>query len=678
MNKRAVQFVSALAHFADWTAADISLRPNAVMMNGFTICSVTDSMFLNVFRKIPPQRIEITKVLPSNTALFLFYGIGNYNAYREYYYKYLESAHRRSSVDAALKKINEKYKIDVEKSLTSWINNEVVYGILEPALQEIDENSFAAIRSNNIEYAEEQLKSLVDSVNKMSESGVDTENYNGHIIRYLDIPDALPQLLGKDFSTLHQHYFCTIKDYIFFANTSSTLKKIIQSIETEKTLSNNENYKQFTEKIAEEANVYLYTNIARSAGIYSNFTALTYSGEILQNIDNFRKFEAFAFQFSSNQDMFYSNFYLKHNPVYKRDPSSLWETKLDTTVSSAPVIVSNHTNDTKEILVQDDANALYLISNTGKVLWKKELPEKIKSSIYQIDAYKNEKLQYLFNTTEAIYLLDRNGKDCKGYPVKLKSPATNALTVYDYDNNHDYRFFIACDKKIYSYKKDGKLNEKWKFDKSKETIHAPVQYAVVDGKDYLIAIDNKGKTYLANRQGELRLKLRETFNVPVKDFFVDEGNSPENTWMIVCDSLGNVLRLSFSDVLENQKLKKFAHPPYFDYQDLDGKSDHKKEYIFLEPEQLSVYSQDKNLLFTYALNNAVAGPPQYFYFPDKKGKIGLSSNKEIVMLDHNGTVCPGFPLYGIAPFCIYDINGDKLLNVIVAGEKGVIYAYTIE
>ena len=82
----------------------------------------------------------------------------------------------------------------------------------------------------------------------------------------------------------------------------------------------------------------------------------------------------------------------------------------------------------------------------------------INSEIFQVDYFRNGKLQLLFSTRNELYLIDRNGNFVEKYPVKLRSPATCGLSVFDYDNNRDYRLFIACeDKHIYAYTKEGNL-----------------------------------------------------------------------------------------------------------------------------------------------------------------------------------------------------------------------------
>jgi hypothetical protein len=97
----------------------------------------------------------------------------------------------------------------------------------------------------------------------------------------------------------------------------------------------------------------------------------------------------------------------------------------------------------KEILVQDKLNNLYLINNMGRVVWKYPLEAPILGEIAQIDLFKNNKLQYLFNTTHKIHLLDRNANPVANYPISLPATATNGLTVYDYDKEQGLPDFCS-------------------------------------------------------------------------------------------------------------------------------------------------------------------------------------------------------------------------------------------
>ncbi|MFR7824817.1 MAG: hypothetical protein ACLU30_17710 [Odoribacter splanchnicus] len=56
----------------------------------------------------------------------------------------------------------------------------------------------------------------------------------------------------------------------------------------------------------------------------------------------------------------------------------------------------------KELFVQDDRHTVYLINDVGRVLWKLPLGQQINSEVYQVDLFKNGKLQYLLSTPDKI------------------------------------------------------------------------------------------------------------------------------------------------------------------------------------------------------------------------------------------------------------------------------------
>ena len=108
-----------------------------------------------------------------------------------------------------------------------------------------------------------------------------------------------------------------------------------------------------------------------------------------------------------------------------------------------PHFVKNYITKKLDIVVQDTKNNLNLISNNGKVLWKKRIDQPILGKVSQIDIYKNGGLQLIFNTKNKIYVLDRNGKDVMPFPKTFKDPITQPLAVFDYDKNKNYRILIT-------------------------------------------------------------------------------------------------------------------------------------------------------------------------------------------------------------------------------------------
>ena len=108
-------------------------------------------------------------------------------------------------------------------------------------------------------------------------------------------------------------------------------------------------------------------------------------------------------------------------------------------------------------------------------MWKAAIREKITGDIFMIDYYRNGKLQLLFAGRDYLHLVDRNGNYVDKYPVKMRSPASNALAVFDYENKKDYRLFVAGDdRRIYVYDRSGTPVRGWNLFTTRGRVTDPV------------------------------------------------------------------------------------------------------------------------------------------------------------------------------------------------------------
>ena len=684
--------MNMIPDFADCSGWDVAIKPNAISFSGFTQANDSTINFLNLFRKQEPNEIGLTKVVPSKTALLLFFGISNIKLFHRDYKNYLSATQqlKLQSYEHYVEGLDKKYGISIERSMLDWIDNEMAFVMTEPASDDLTNNCYAVIHSNTIDEAVKSLNELADVAkgeganrtegDEKSSVNKTTDEYRNHVINYINIPQLLPQLLGWQFKKISNSYFTAIDDYVVFGNSNEALQHFIDDFENNKVLANDKNYKLFSENISGEANIYLYSSIARSATLYSTLVNEDIVKDIEEQRERFYKFEAIGIQFTINNTnkLFYSNAYLKYNPNYKQESGTLWESQLDTTVSARPYIVINHNTQTKEIVVQDDGNKLYLISNTGKIVWTKQLTEQIMSDVKQVDVLKNNKLQLLFNTRNAIYLYDRNGKEMRGFPIRLESPATNGISVFDYENNRDYRIFVACkDRKVHCYKESGEEVSGFKSQSTEAEVQMSVQYHKIDGKDHLFAVDKRGKVYIFNRQGEPLVKLKYNLPSVAANFYIEPEKDYSKTIITAADTSGNIVKMNLKGDKKSISIGRFSSRASFEYKDINN--DKIKEYIFIEGNELTVFSQDETVLFNYEFKEPVSQGALFFTFPDGSGKIGVLSDKtnELYLFNENGSLYQGFPVAGKTLFCIGDLNNDGTYMLITGSSDNSIYVYQL-
>ena len=658
--------------FSGWTALDASVRPKSVVMTGFSVAK-QDSDFLDLFRGQEPQTPEALSVMPSNTASFLYYGYSDFHSFYQNY-----SKHRSVAAIAFLDSVNNRYDADLATDFSSWTANETALVVTEPGTEMTDpaDCRFVVLRSGTIDQSKNSLYDLCATVCKIDSSKTDTFSCGTHLIRQLKISGVLKALFGLEYN-VQQNYFSDFGNYLIFGNSVESLKNYLRAIDADRTLNQDSHFNEFSTNLASKCNVYFYSNIARSRLLYKQCASPEYGSIIAKNTELLIRFEALGIQFSSQGNLFYNNVYLEENPIYKKETASLWETKLDTFYSGKPALLLNHMTNTLDIFVQDEGNKIYLISNTGKILWSRQLSEHILSTIHQVDGFKNKKLQILFNTRSSLYQMDRNGKDLEGFPVQLPSPATNAISVFDYDKSFDYRILVACaDKRIRNYSVRGKMIDGWQQTETADTVKAPILHAASGGKDYILVADLKGQTYALDRHGEIRFRLKELLPAPLTSFWLVTGKDPALVKVLAADSTGIITRLSLGGQAEHLSFKPFGSRPWFLYHDLNA--DKSAEFIFLEGNELSVFSEDKSLLFSYTFNDTIKEPPFIMTYADHHDRIGIVSqrNEELYLINESGTVPPSFPLRGRTPFSIGNVNHDDTYLLITGAGKNI-YAYSV-
>jgi hypothetical protein len=330
-----------------------------------------------------------------------------------------------------------------------------------------------------------------------------------------------------------------------------------------------------------------------------------------------------------------------------------------------PQFITNHYTKLKEVLVQDDAHILHLISTSGKENWKRKLGGKILGESHQIDYYKNNKLQVLFNTADSLYLLDRNGNNVEDFPVKLESRATTGHTLLDYDNSRKYRILIPSeDKMVYNYDKAGDLVRGWRFTKMPERITQPLQYHKQNGKDYIYAIDNAGNGKIVGRSGKQRIGLG---TLPLADaFYIDQ----QHGYVYTTDAQANVW---LTDLKGNQtkiKTNALTNPHYFVAANIN--KDELTELMIAE-NSLHCYQLEAEL---FSADIQAEQVPALFHFNDET-LIGANNGDNIYLLKSNGSLYPGMPLYGQGAFNCTDTDKDGRLNLVV-GSGDLLYNYSLE
>ena len=389
-------------------------------------------------------------------------------------------------------------------------------------------------------------------------------------------------------------------------------------------------------------------------------------------------FYGLGIQFSGTGKMIYTTSYLQYLPSRESEPRTIWQSLLDSTLCIKPTLVKNHYTKEREVVVQDDANNLYLLSNSGRVLWKKPLDSPIMSEVVQIDYYRNNKLQYLFNTANRIYLLDRNGNHVANFPVNLPSKASNGMAVFDYDNNRKYRFFIACEnRRVYLYNDKGNIVSGWQFKKTDGLVVNPIQHFRSNGKDYITFADNK-RNYICDRRGNIRVNLKKHFVRNTHSTFFIENKNANNDCLVTTSSEGLLMKINLADgAVSSSELLEIDDKHSFEVCHVNGKA----HYLVAQPNQLKCINASGKKLFEKDFDEEINLDVDQYQFSANNIKFGVceKDNGQIHLLNKDGMAYKGFPLRGNSRFSIGFLKSSaSRFNLIVGGDENYIYNYQVD
>ena len=600
--------------FSNYMLLDADISLNNLVFNGIT--KATDSLksLINVFNNTIPHENELSKIAPNDVDYLVSY---SYNNFKTFY--------------GNLQKLSKKDSL----VFSTIFDNSIEIGLIEL-------NNQKAVILNSIDASLTQ----------------ETLDYQDIFETYRDIPIYIygkPEIFVKTFSPLINFDSATeyvvLDDFFVFSDSTEFLKTIISSYQNKNTLYESNIFKNLMQDLSDASSIFIYNNPQTlNKTLNSNFNE-----ELSLKLDSYN---ASAIQFIYDYNFAHVNAVFK---TYKsRGVANSVSEDLDFTLDAelifGPQLVTNHTNNQKDIVVQDINNNLYLISNQGKLFWKKQLEGKVLGKIEQMDIYKNGRLQLVFATPHRVYVLDRNGKDAGPFPLKFNDEITQPLSLFDYDNNKNYRLLVTQGNTLLMYDRNGSSVKGFNFTKDNNRVSSQPKHFRIGKKDYIVFTQGN-KFKILDRTGRARINVKENINFSKNEIYLYNNNfitSNENGDLIQVNEKGQLSRLNL-----NLNSEHFI-------------SSTTKTLVTLSENRLNI----KSRLVEMDFGDYTA--PQIFYINDK---IYVTTTdlqaKKIYLFDSLGKPVANFPIYGNSSIVLDNIDKDNNLEVVTKGDDKSIIVYEI-
>lgn len=667
--------------YASWSELDFSFYNNRLLLHGITAADDSLYHFLSVLQGQQAVHDNASRILPKSTSFFIGFSFSNKDLFFSNVENYFVHSDAYYSREEKIKKMEIYFRANSRQKFEQMVHDRVIAAITSVSA-EAEVESLFIMRGQSEKESRDLFEGMLNRYAKRKDitldSLVDTyvsseeKHYRIYQFPYPSLPGIW---LGNAFDFVQARFAAFRDEVLIFASSKKGLENYLDDMDSGNILRNDNDYEAVRKSIESTSNLNLYANVNELYALRHRLFNEDLNEGLAQNEEIFRKFNTINWQVVCENNVFFNTVNLGYEQKQKNDIREKWQCKLGANVAIKPQIVTNHNNKAeKEIIVQDLNNQLYLISAEGKIIWSAPVSGKILGEIHQVDYYNNGKLQFLFNTSEKIYLIDRNGDRVANFPIILQSQATNGVNVFDYNNNNRYRYFVACqDQKVYAYSHEGEIISGWIFGKTKGTVVNPVQHFRVNNKDYIVFADET-KVYIQNRRGQTRVNFSADFMPAKNDITLNiQGVSK----MVTTSQTGEVFYLFFDGKFSQKKTRKFSPDHRFKVDDING--DGKPEFVFINEDKLVVFNEEGDQLFEEEFDNNLQEVALYDFAATRK-MIGVTDapENEIYLFDSTGKQYDGFPLNGNSEFAIEKLHSDGSFSLVVGDEDDNLRCYELE
>lgn len=455
---------------------DVQLGNNELVLDGFTLPDTARSSFhlLSLMASQKPVPITLHNAVPQGATHFLHLGVSNPAAWQESHRQLL--ARKRPDILDSLRLLEAATGFSRERFFDA-IDGEV--GFVATA-----RGNLILIKLKEISKAAGELRKL----QTLAAPGPDEPGMlfleRGHFVHQMFWP------LAAVFSEVHYAYEDNV---LFLSDTQPAIQYALERVRIDQTWGRTLAWKRAHPAMLDEANISYFYSASGSVQFLSPGVALT---------------GGYA-QFSNIDQQFYTSLVLRVTPgalrgalpdtAGRRDKPA-HQIFLNNAIQSAAYPVVNHTSGDEEIILADVAGNLHLISN-HKSLWTLPVGE-LQSPVFQIDYFRNKKLQYVFLAGGKLFVVDRLGRRVTGFPVAVPPGRTTGFEVVDYDQSRNYRFLVLHEAgNAFLLNSSGQPLEGWNPCRFPERIQK-IGFQRLRGKDYFVAVAQR-KLYLTNRRGEV-------------------------------------------------------------------------------------------------------------------------------------------------------------------------------
>jgi hypothetical protein len=534
-------------HFGHSSLLDAKVGNNKLELNGFSYHPLDKKeFFLSAFQEQNPVEFNLRNIISNRTLIVNDFGVSD----GKRFFTRLNALSKNPYNDT-LKTITSTLDFNAQR-LFDEFSGEISVCHLESRKESLTK----ILLVNDAKNSSEWFKQFSSISKALSTDSVFIDRYSGYDIYEMPITSFPEKLFYPLVTGFSSSYYTMIGNTMCIGDNMEELKKFLDDVDQENTWGKSVAQNKFLESTLLESSVSIFINSSRIWHLLSLNLQPKWQTFLEENKAAFNRLGMGAIQFSHLNDTYYTNIswsYGEPKQEEKRESSDRYITNFNSGVAHFS-IAQSHTDNSREVLIQDSLKNLSLVSNAGKILWQLPLPGFIAGEMHQIDFFNNGKLQYFFATPGSLHVVDRLGNYVKPFPVAIKEQQIDHVSIIDYDHSKKYRFLVAsAEGKLWMFDKEGNNLEGWQPRTVDEKLITSVNHHRIHGRDYLVAVRKDGLVYLMNRRGELAKNFPLDLNARLEgDYFLEIGKKASDTYFTVVSVDGIKYKFNLQGKLVSQ------------------------------------------------------------------------------------------------------------------------------
>ena len=508
--------INFLKNIASSTFLDLATNESEFSLNGFSIVQKGNT-FLDIFKGNPSTPISVTNLITNDAYALNHLSFTDPKLFLENLIKYRKE---HESTYGTQDQTLLKYDIN-PIDFSNWMGTEI-------ALYKTNDHQgkIALIKTDDILAANKQLRDLSKRYATANQDSVYSEVYDSFEITFFPLGQFPSLMLGEMASGFEDVFYITYDDWLIFSNDFQNIKNLIDDIRNENTWGKSLKFNQYLELINKESNLSYIVNTKNAFRQMLGLVTEDWERFLSQNENILKEFELIGIQFSNVDDKFFTNVNLFHPGEFvQRRGSTTLQSEISLTfegeILRKPKLVRNHNDNSREIILQDSTNKIYLLSDEFDIIWIDSISSIVHTEISQVDFYKNNKLQFLFGSENQLYLVDRNGKNLEDYPKQIGESTITSLNVVDYNKTKKYRWAVTNKNgEMFLLDKKGKKLKNWAPNKKKYRSETGINHTRILGKDLMLICKKDGIVDILNRQGNSYPGFPMNFEKDIDDQYI--------------------------------------------------------------------------------------------------------------------------------------------------------------